>query len=217
MHSLLKWRSFTGCLLFILLSQGTVNANAFEIVVVDAQGNPVKNAVIELSGGLPEAKRSKEPLIIDQINKAFQPEVLIAPKNSLVNFPNSDNIRHHVYSFSPAKTFELKLYAGEPKDPVLFDQPGLVVLGCNIHDSMVGYIYVSTSPAYLTDENGIARIEQARDQVSSFTVWHPDAEKGVDFRKKIKLTSKQQNRIKVSLSISPPEPRNTFEDVFGFH
>jgi len=62
-----------------------------------------------------------------------------------VRFPNGDDVRHHVYSFSPAKKFELRLYHGMTAEPVLFDKPGTVVLGCNIHDSMVAYIYVVES------------------------------------------------------------------------
>jgi len=84
--------------------------------------------------------------VVDQIDKEFVPRVKPILVGSQVSFPNHDNIRHEVYSFSPAKTFELPLYAGTPAKPVLFDKPGVVVLGCNIHDWMVGYIYVSESP-----------------------------------------------------------------------
>ena len=83
--------------------------------------------------------------VMDQVNKQFLPELLIVQQGQLVNFPNSDNIRHNVYSFSSAKSFQLKLYSGQPKEPIIFDTQGVVVLGCNIHDSMVGYIYVAKS------------------------------------------------------------------------
>ena len=69
-----------------------------------------------------------------------------------VEFPNNDSVSHQVYSFSPAKRFQLPLYKGEIHPPVTFDQPGLVVLGCNIHDSMVGYIYVTDAPYFGTTE-----------------------------------------------------------------
>lgn len=85
---------------------------------------------------------------IDQVNKRFVPRVTILRTGTAVTFPNSDNIRHQVYSFSPAKTFDLKLYAGSPKEEVVFDKPGLVILGCNIHDSMVGFVAVVDSPYF---------------------------------------------------------------------
>lgn len=194
----------------------TGHVRALEILVTDSNGSPLPNAVIELMGVEKTISAPEQPLIIDQVNKSFLPKVLLAPVNSRVNFPNSDNIRHHVYSFSPAKTFELKLYADEPKDPVLFDQSGLVVLGCNIHDSMVGYIYVAEAPAYITDKEGKVSINLANTD-TSITVWHPDAQQGVDYRKTVNISKDQRETLTITISIAPPEPRNTFEDVFGFH
>jgi plastocyanin len=85
---------------------------------------------------------------IDQVNKRFVPRVTILRTGTAASFPNSDSIRHQVYSFSPAKTFSLKLYAGSPKEEIVFDKPGLVVLGCNIHDTMVGFVAVVDSPYF---------------------------------------------------------------------
>ena len=112
--------------------------------IVDQNNVPLANAVVEYAAAIPAQQAVNEQIyIMDQVNKQFVPHVLVIPENSFVSFPNSDDIRHHVYSFSSAKTFELKLYAGKPKSPVQFNKKGLVVMGCNIHDSMVGYIYVS--------------------------------------------------------------------------
>jgi plastocyanin len=86
--------------------------------------------------------------IIDQVNKKFVPHVSIVRTGTAVTFPNSDNIRHQVYSFSDAKNFTLKLYAGSPKQEVTFDKPGLVVLGCNIHDTMVAFVGVVDTPFF---------------------------------------------------------------------
>ena len=91
-----------------------------------------------------------------------------------VSFPNSDDIRHQVYSFSPAKRFELRLYQGTPSEPVLFDKPGLVVLGCNIHDWMLGYIYVTDDPWFaVSDEHGRAAIADLPAGRYAVTLWHP--------------------------------------------
>lgn len=218
MCSYIKWLFITIFLpVLCLFNAAMSSASILDILVVDEQGNPIENSVIEMVGRSSTERTTQNPLIIDQIDKSFNPKVLVAPVNSLVNFPNSDNIRHHVYSFSPAKTFELKLYANAPKEPILFDQSGLVVLGCNIHDSMVGYIYVAEAPAYKTGKDGLVSIDLPNDKNATFTVWHPDARQGVNFRKKVNIPKKHQNKIVVTLPVAPPEPRNTFEDVFGFH
>ncbi|WP_460890864.1 methylamine utilization protein, partial [Ramlibacter alkalitolerans] len=80
--------------------------------------------------------------VMDQVNSEFQPRVLVVTKGSRVRFPNSDTIRHQVYSFSAAKRFELPLYTGTPPEPVVFDRAGVVTLGCNIHDWMKGYVVI---------------------------------------------------------------------------
>jgi len=95
-----------------------------------------------------------------QKDKAFVPKLRIIQTGSLVNFPNFDTVRHHVYSFSPTKLFEIKLYAGTPATPVLFDKPGTATLGCNIHDRMLGYIHVVDTPYFgVSDANGSVSID----------------------------------------------------------
>ena len=89
-----------------------------------------------------------------QQGKQFLPDVLVVPVGTSVHFPNRDSVRHHVYSFSPAKKFELKLYTGTPANPVVFDRAGVVTLGCNIHDRMVGWIVVVDTPYYAQAAEG---------------------------------------------------------------
>ena len=79
--------------------------------------------------------------IMDQVDKQFVPLLLAIRVGDQLSFPNSDNIRHHVYSFSPARTFQLPLYRGIPSAPVSFAVTGRVVLGCNIHDRMAAHVY----------------------------------------------------------------------------
>ncbi|MEW6989210.1 methylamine utilization protein [Colwelliaceae bacterium 6441] len=190
------------------------------IKVIDQNNNPLPNAVVEyiLEKPLPkEIERKKNaPYIMDQVDKSFSPYVLIVPKGKAVIFPNSDDIRHHVYSFSKAKTFELKLYAGEPKSPIRFNDEGVVVLGCNIHDAMVGYIYVSENEAiYKTDALG--EIKLAGNQpIKQLLLWHPNAKKGVDYRKlyeKKEITAMGEALV-LQIEIIPPPKRDTFEDQF---
>jgi plastocyanin len=90
-----------------------------------------------------------------QRNKAFVPTLLVVQTGTEVHFPNFDTVRHHVYSFSPTRTFEIKLYAGTPAAPVTFDKAGTATLGCNIHDRMLGYIHVVDTPHFgVTDAQG---------------------------------------------------------------
>lgn len=147
--------------------------SAIEGVVKDPKGKPVEDAVVYVA---PAGAAAALPAtaIMDQWKQEFIPHVLPAEVGTAVNFPNRDNIRHHVYSVSPAKKFELPLYIGSPASPVVFDKPGPVVLGCNIHDWMVAYIYVlPTSLFAKTGADGRARIENAPAGSHQVRVWHP--------------------------------------------
>ena len=131
----------------------TVNAK-------DPLGNPLQDLVVWAAPREGQAPARARPGMVEQRNKTFIPLVSVVQAGTLVNFPNRDEIRHHVYSFSLAKRFEIKLYAGTPADPILFDKAGEVVLGCNIHDHMIAYIYVVDSPWFAkSDKDGVARID----------------------------------------------------------
>lgn len=91
-----------------------------------------------------------------------------------VRFPNLDRMRHHVYSFSPTHTFEIRLYSGEQIPQVKFDTPGIVAIGCNIHDWMQGYIYVTDAPFFATtDAAGTATVRGLPNGDFRLAVWHP--------------------------------------------
>ena len=149
-------------------------AATVEIHVNDINGQPLHQAVIEVirQNATLVAPVSSEPAVMDQVNKRFLPDLILIQQGQSVVFPNSDDIRHHVYSFSKAKTFELKLYAGKPKKPIEFENNGVVIVGCNIHDSMVGSIYVAKSNAMMTDEKGKVTLDfdPMTDKIS---IWHP--------------------------------------------
>ena len=130
-------------------------AGQLELNVVDSQGRPVKDAVAALVPAQTPNYATQPAAVMDQRQNMFVPRVLAIRVNTQVRFPNSDDVRHLVYSFSPAKKFELRLYHGLTAEPVLFDKPGQVVLGCNIHDSMVAYIYVVETDFFaVTNEQG---------------------------------------------------------------
>ncbi|MFT5592309.1 MAG: plastocyanin [Oceanicoccus sp.] len=170
------WRPLRRLLypLLILLYSPMGSAKAFQIQFIDDDDQPVEFAVVA-SPKIPvsTAHIPTEPAIIDQINMQFSPMVIAVEQGREVSFPNSDNIRHHVYSFSKAKRFETKLYSNKPDSPVLFDQAGLVVLGCNIHDSMIGYVFVSPWQEYaVSAKNGSANIK-ADNPPKELEYWHP--------------------------------------------
>jgi plastocyanin len=132
-------------LLLLCASPLAASAANVQIKVQDGSGNAVPDAVVYLESR--EAKlaaKAAKGVEIAQVNKQFTPRVSVIPVGTAVQFPNRDTVRHHVYSFSPTKTFELKLYAGKDASPVLFDRPGVAVLGCNIHDNMVAWVVVET-------------------------------------------------------------------------
>ncbi len=128
-------------------------AQAAPVVVsaLGTAGDPLAGAVVFLDS--PQAAQLAKPLAaaeMAQEKKAFVPDVLVVTRGTSVTFPNRDTVRHHVYSFSPAKKFELKLYTGTPANPVVFDRSGVAVLGCNIHDHMVAWVVVVDTPYFAT-------------------------------------------------------------------
>lgn len=155
---------------FLLAVAAVLPVAKADITVVDSAGEPVAGAVVLLPES--DGVRSADAIVVDQVNKHFVPFVSITAPGSLVRFPNSDDIRHHVYSFSDAKTFELKLYHANDAEPVLFEREGLVTLGCNIHDTMKAYVVVTSRVGAVSDEAGRARVTATGPVVD---VWHPQA------------------------------------------
>lgn len=188
------------------------------LLITDQHSQPLENALIEIELKQKNARKQadKNLYVMDQINKTFKPHILAIPQHALVNFPNSDDIRHHVYSFSKVKPFELKLYAGKPKSPISFDQLGVAVLGCNIHDSMVGYIYIhDNNLTYQSDSRGIINLDIPTDSIANVWAWHPRNKKGVNQKEIINVNMLTQSEMPViKLNILPPESRDSFEDVF---
>lgn len=143
-------------------SMGALSAQAAEwtVQVRDTGGAPVANAAVavELKGQpAPPATSAKAEMA--QRDRQFQPQLLVVQTGTAVSFPNFDTVRHHVYSFSPTKKFELKLYSGTPSEPVVFDKAGVAQLGCNIHDRMSAHIVVVDTPVFgITDAKGEVKL-----------------------------------------------------------
>jgi plastocyanin len=155
-------------------------AGTLDIKVSDERGEPISRVVAYATpvAGAPLKKpnAAKRTASMDQQHNEFMPHVLVISVGTEVQFPNSDVVSHHVYSFSQAKTFELALYKGNTHPPLVFDEPGVVVLGCNIHDSMLGYIVVVPTEHYaLSDEGGTVRLEGVPPGDYTVEVWTPRA------------------------------------------
>jgi plastocyanin len=118
---------------------------------------------------------------IEQADREFVPYVNVVQTGTSVSFPNRDPILHHVYSFSPAKTFEIKLYTGKSPGAIVFDKPGVVNIGCNIHDWMIAYLLVISTPHFAkTNASGIAQLRDLPAGSYELRVWHPQQRAGVE-------------------------------------
>ena len=173
----LRRRATATCVTFAVLACSlTCRAGELTISVVDRDGHGVAEVVATAtpSVGAPPAAAAPKSAVMDQRNLAFLPRVLVVGVGTRVDFPNNDTVSHQVYSFSPAKRFQLPLYKGEFHPPVTFDRAGLVVLGCNIHDSMVGYIYVTPAPYFgTTAATGSLTFKQLPRGDYQVTIWSP--------------------------------------------
>jgi plastocyanin len=159
--------------LVALLVSGAAQAADLTVVIRDSNGRPVEDAVVMAdASGRPAPAPAR--FVINQRNMQFVPYVLVIPVGSTIEFGNLDPYRHHVYSFSPAKKFELKLFGQGETRPVRFDRAGLVSIGCNIHDSMQAFVQVVDTPfARKSDETGRVVLRGVPAQVRQVRVYHP--------------------------------------------
>jgi plastocyanin len=172
----------------LAVAPGAALAADLLVSVRGANGKPVADAVVMVRTAQAPAQpiRFPWPLVVEQRDMQFHPFVLVAPVGAEVAFPNHDKIRHHVYSFSPAKTFELKLYGQDETRRVRFDRVGIVAIGCNIHDDMAAYIRVVDTPyAAKTDASGQASIHDLPAGPATLAVWHPYLRGGHDLVREI--------------------------------
>lgn len=197
---------FIGYAVFIPLcsAQSTV-----QITVKDSNGVPLPNSVVMLrsDGGANLASRIvRRDFAVDQIDREFVPKITITSLGARVTFPNRDIVQHSVYSFSKAKQFEIPIYVGESPQVLTLDKAGVIILGCNIHDWMVGYIVVTDTPiAELTKENGTVTVPDLPRGKYSIRVWHPQSKAG-EVMQQFELSESEQ-RIDVKLDVLPARAR----------
>lgn len=159
---------------FFLLGATLCDAATLSVTVQDPQGRAVPGVGVVAVPAVPVPATEPQTAVMDQVQLKFEPNLLVVRKGTVVSFPNSDDVAHQVYSFSPAKRFELPLYRGQAAQPVTFEQSGLVILGCNIHDSMIGYVYVADSPYFgKTDAQGQIQFNGLADGSYRVLAWSP--------------------------------------------
>lgn len=190
-------------------------AATHEFEVLTKNGKPIPGAVVYIES-LDGPVSSPAVLgVMDQVDRQFLPHILIVQRGAEVAFPNSDSIKHHVFSFSEAKTFEIKLYKGAATEPVRFDRTGEVELGCNVHDWMLGYIYVIDTPFFArTDARGVATIDAppGRYQLGA---WHPRIQDDAEALKQEITSDGLRHRIQLVqplLASYDPEAADDFAD-----
>ena len=193
------------------------SAAELSVVVVDRDGHGVDQVAVTATPSGSTATAAPEPAVMDQRNRLFVPRMLVVAVGSNVQFPNNDTVSHQVYSFSAAKHFQLPLYKGEMHQPVIFDQPGLVVLGCNIHDSMVGYIYVTPAPYFgTTDASGTLLLKQLPKGDYQIVIWSPyiaDAPATLGRLVRVESSGSQAERFQLRLALrAEPEPKPRRQD-----
>ena len=190
-------------------------AGELAVTVVDRSGHGVADVVVTV---VPTESRAPVPVpnsataTMDQRNLAFVPRVLVVAVGTNVEFPNNDSVSHQVYSFSPAKKFQLPLYKGARHPPVTFEREGLVVLGCNIHDEMAGYIYVTAAPLFgTTDSAGNLHLPGVPLGEYRVTLWSPViADSPATLVRTVQVAAREATTSRVQLARDlrvRPEPR----------
>jgi len=192
--------------LSILAALYSVQTKAATVNVTDTDGTPLEHAVIEIyvEGTAPPPATEKS---ITQRDAAFHPTVTTVPTGSYIAFPNEDTTRHHVFSFSEAKIFDLELYLNETPPPIHFDQPGVVVLGCNIHDQMQAFIVVSDAPyAALTQGDGTLDLPELPEGIHRMRIWHSRMDDSQNVWWEGEIRHEDNITVELALNAVPRQP-----------
>lgn len=180
----------------------TTHAADLFVQITNSAGVAVENAVVYVESDI-KSSGPLAPAMIGQRGRKFDPLVSVVQVGSEVSFPNYDSVRHQVYSFSPAKTFELKLYSGAMAKSVKFDKAGTVVLGCNIHDFMLAFVQVVDTPYFTkSDASGKAKLTNIPDGNYQLKVWHYALAKEKEIVQQ-PITVKGSQSTNISLNLKP--------------
>lgn len=195
----------------------TAGAAELKVQVNDDHGHPVADAVVTVlgraDGPLRMEEHARSSKVIDQKDEMFIPYIETFRPGDEVVFRNSDKTRHHVYSFSQVKSFEFVLAPGESSKPLLLEQSGVVAVGCNIHDQMITYLYVSDAP-WIARSGADGQVSVHDIPAGSWTVrvWHPRLRPGHPdlVQSKTILGTDATRKLTFALSLLP-DSRHEFD------
>lgn len=194
-------------LAFALSAPWLAHAGSLDVAVRDASGRPVADAAVYAVPASGAAEARGRTFEIEQVDREFIPFVTVVQVGTTVAFPNRDPIMHHVYSFSPAKPFEIKLYTGKSPTEIVFDKPGIVTLGCNIHDWMIGYVAVVPTPHFArTDALGTARLRDLPSGAYDVHSWHPQ-QRAAAAVQRVTLDAGSSETLAMRIDASPRKPK----------
>ena len=199
---------------FLLLLAAMEAAGAdLRVQVTDQRGKPVADAVVGVllpPGVQPPAAPPARTHTVNQVALTFVPYIEVLRPGDRVVFHNSDRTRHHVYSFSAAKAFEFMLSPGQSSAPLVLDRAGVVAVGCNIHDSMITYLYVSAAPwSARTGADGVASFSGVPAGAYSVQAWHPRLRPGraPSMQEKVALGESAAVQLSFKLALLPDTRR----------
>jgi len=184
-------------------------AASIDVEVRDSAGSAVPDVAVyamPAMGGL-EARAGRATAQIEQVDREFVPYLTVLQTGTTASFPNRDPILHHVYSFSPAKSFEIKLYTGKSPSTVTFDKAGIVTLGCNIHDWMIAYVLVVSTPWFgKTDAAGVVKLRDLPAGSYAVHAWHPQ-EKAAAAPVTVAPESQATATVRFTMDVAPRRPK----------
>lgn len=199
-----------------LAAGATAQAATLQVEVRDAGGAPISDAVVTLApkGG---AKASAAPAtrVVDQKDETFIPYVQVFRPGDRVQFANSDSTRHHVYSFSPVRAFEMVLAPGQDAAPLSLDRSGIVAVGCNIHDHMISYLYVSDAAYAARADAGRATVANLPAGEYAVRIWHPQLKRDQP-EQWVKLSERETGRVAFELALAPDPRRARDRERSGY-
>lgn len=191
-------------------------AGAVQVQFKDDKGQPVADAVVWLTplDAKPAIAAPAEPVVIEQSGQEYRPYVTPVVTGAKIVFPNRDTVQHHVYSLSKPKRFEIPLYGGESKEAVVFDQPGVVTIGCNIHDWMIAYVLILETPHYAkSGDTGTAAIADLPPGRYRLEAWHPRLSGRVE--REIAVTKSDTISQEITLKLKPDRRIRRAPDAAG--
>lgn len=188
----------------------------YRVVVSSVKGGAIADAVVTLralerAGKTAPATRPRlqvpvTPVVIQQLDREFVPRITVVPVGARISLPNNDAVPHSVYSFSPAKQFEFEVYVGSSPQVLTLDKVGIITLGCNIHDWMVGYVVVVDTPfVQSTDGRGDVSFANVPEGDYELRIWHPQQKLG-DHTSQISIVETGRTQA-VSIDVNPPRTR----------